>query len=79
MPRPSFPLLPHWFNFDSKGGYTPDPNFLVSAAETSKSPTTVDFGLNPKAVWGDGSPIDVEDLMASSKACNGQNKKSTTA
>ncbi|CAA9292421.1 MAG: Oligopeptide ABC transporter, periplasmic oligopeptide-binding protein OppA, partial [uncultured Friedmanniella sp.] len=34
---------------------------------------------NPKAVWGDGSPIDVDDLTANWKACNGENTKNNCA
>ena len=31
--------------------------------------------LNPKAVWGDGSPVDIDDMTATWKACDGTNKK----
>ena len=47
----------------------------MSAEETSADPTTVKLKLNPKAVWGDGSPIDIDDLTATWKACDGTNKK----
>jgi len=68
------PLLPNYFNFDAKGVPTPDPNFLVSAEQTQAKPTIVKLALNPKAIWGDGSPIDVDDLKANWQACNGENK-----
>ena len=63
------------FNYDTKGVPTPNPNWLVSAEETNADPTTVKLKLNPKAVWGDGSPIDIDDLTATWKACDGTNKK----
>jgi len=69
------PATPVWFLVDAKGVATPNPDYLVSATETSKSPTVINFKLNPKAVWGDGSPIDVDDMIASWKACNGENTK----
>jgi peptide/nickel transport system substrate-binding protein len=69
------PVTPIWFLVDAKGVATPNPDYLLSATETSKSPAVINFKLNPKAVWGDGSPIDVDDMIASWKACNGENKK----
>jgi peptide/nickel transport system substrate-binding protein len=69
------PTLPLWFNVDAKGVPKPNPDYLVSATEVQKSPTVINYKLNPKAVWGDGSPIDVDDVIASWKACNGENKK----
>ena len=73
------PLLPNYFNFDDKGVPTPDPDYLVSAEQTQAKPTVVRMVLNPKAVWGDGSPIDVDDLTANWKACNGENTKNNCA
>jgi len=69
------PVTPVWFLIDAKGVATPNPEYLLSATEVSKSPTVINFKLNPKAVWGDGSPIDVDDMIASWKACNGKNTK----
>jgi peptide/nickel transport system substrate-binding protein len=68
------PLFPTFFNYDTKGVATPNPDYLVSATETSKSPTVVNFKMNPKAVWGDGSPVDGDDITAMWKACNGSDK-----
>ena len=72
-------LLPNYFNFDAKGAYTPNPAFLTSAEVTSQSPTVVHMVLNPKAVWGDGSPVDADDIAASWKACNGTQKDNRCA
>ena len=68
-------LLPQFFNYDTKGVASPNPNWLVSAEQTNANPTTVNFKLNPKAVWGDGSPIDADDLTATWKACADVNKE----
>lgn len=68
------PILPNYFNYDAKGNPTPNKDFLESAEETNANPTTVKLKLNPKAVWGDGSPVDVDDLIATWKACNGSQK-----
>jgi glutathione transport system substrate-binding protein len=73
--RAELPTLPLWFNVDAKGVANPNPDFLVSATEVQQSPTVVNYKLNPKAVWGDGSPIDVDDVIATWKAFNGSNKK----
>lgn len=67
-------FLPNFFNFDATGVYTPNPAFLQAADVTSDDPTTVNLKLNPSAVWGDGSPIDVDDVKATWEACNGKDK-----
>ena len=73
--KAELPTLPLWFNVDAKGVASPNPDYLVSATEVQKSPTIINYKMNPKAVWGDGSPIDIDDMIASWKACNGENKK----
>lgn len=67
-------IMPTFFNYDTKGNAKPNPNFVVSADETSSNPTVVHYKLNPKAVWGDGSPIDGDDMIATWKANNGSQK-----
>jgi peptide/nickel transport system substrate-binding protein len=74
LSRARNPILPTFFNYDAKGVPSPNTDWLVSATETSKSPTTVNYKLNPKAVWGDGSPVDGDDMAATWKACNAENK-----
>ncbi|GAA1427427.1 ABC transporter family substrate-binding protein [Microlunatus lacustris] len=72
-------ILPNYFNFDALGVPTANPDYLVSAEQTQAKPTVVKMVLNPEAVWGDGSPIDVDDLTATWKACNGENTKNNCA
>lgn len=69
------PLLPALFTYNAKGVPAPNPDFLVSAEATSQEPTVINYKLNPDAVWGDGSPVDGDDMLAVWKACNGKNKK----
>lgn len=72
-------LMPQFFNYDTKGVPTPNTNWLLSAEETSANPTTVNFKLNPEAVWGDGSPVDMDDMVATWKACDDTNKEFSCA
>ena len=69
------PILPLFVLFDAKGNYTFNPDYVLSATETSKNPTTVEWKLNPKAIWGDGSPVNGADMIAMWKACSGENTK----
>lgn len=72
-------LLPQFFNYDAKGLPTPNPNWVTSAEQTNVNPTTVNFKLNPQAVWGDGSPVDVDDMIATWKSCSGEDTKFSCA
>jgi peptide/nickel transport system substrate-binding protein len=44
---------------------------LTSAAQTSTSPQTVVYKLNPKAVWSDGTPITADDFIYNWQAQSG--------
>jgi len=66
-------LLPVFFDFDAQGIPTPNPDYVLSVEVISDQPTQVRYRLNPKAVWGDGSPVDGDDMVAKWKACNGEN------
>ena len=79
LSRARRPLMPQFFNYDTKGVPTPNTNWLLSAEETSANPTTVNFKLNPEAVWGDGSPVDMDDMVATWKACDDTNKEFSCA
>ena len=65
-------MLPRLFDFDERGTATPNPDFLLSVEELSEDPTIVRLRLNPDAVWGDGSPVDGDDVRAVWRACNGE-------
>lgn len=67
-------MLPAFFYFDDKGVPTPNTDFVLSVEVVSEDPTEVRYQLNPDAVWGDGSPVDGDDMRAKWLACNGENK-----
>lgn len=68
-------LLPVFFHFDSQGVPVPNPDYVLSVEVVSDEPTVVRYQLNPKAVWGDGSPVDGDDMYAKWQACNGEKKE----
>lgn len=67
------PMLPVFFDFDAQGVPSPNPDYLLSVEVISEKPTKIRYTLNPQAVWGDGSPVDGDDMIAKWKACNGEN------
>ncbi|MFK7857124.1 MAG: ABC transporter family substrate-binding protein [Granulosicoccus sp.] len=69
------PMLPVFFHFDEQGVPSPNTDYLLSVEVISEQPTQIRYKLNPKAVWGDGSPVDGDDMIAKWKACNGENKE----
>jgi len=48
-------------------------NFLTSAQLVSTSPQVVEYKINPKAKWSDGTPITWRDFAADWQAQNGRN------
>jgi len=68
-------MLPAFFHFDEAGVPTPNADYVVSVEVVSDEPTAVRYKLNPKAIWGDGSPVDGDDMVAKWQACNGENKE----
>ncbi|MGH3437268.1 MAG: ABC transporter family substrate-binding protein [Sciscionella sp.] len=66
-------LLQTPFLGTADGGVTMNKNLLESAKLVSKKPQTVDFKINKKAMWSDGTPITWKDFEAGWKANNGKN------
>ncbi|MEZ0066173.1 peptide/nickel transport system substrate-binding protein [Streptacidiphilus sp. MAP12-20] len=64
-------LLPTLFTLDAHGRATPDADYLAGADQTSRSPQTVVYTLNPKAVWSDGKPLGVADFAGQWHALSG--------
>lgn len=62
------PLDPDWFLLDAAGRPSPNPDFVESVDVENKDVTTVRLRMNPKAVWGDGTPIAVADWVATAEA-----------
>jgi len=51
-----------------------DTNVVTSATETSTSPQTIVYQINPKAVWSDGVPISAADFIYNWQAQSGLTK-----
>jgi peptide/nickel transport system substrate-binding protein len=45
--------------------------FVTSATQTSTSPQTIVYKINPKAAWSDGKPIDAADFVYNYEAQSG--------
>ncbi|UQX90323.1 ABC transporter family substrate-binding protein [Jatrophihabitans telluris] len=67
--------LPQLFNFDAGGKAILNTAVADKAEQTSSSPQTIQYHLNPKAVWSDGTPITYKDFVAQWQADNGTNAK----
>ena len=55
-------VLSGFWYFDDGGKVTPNTEF-GTYKKTSDDPLTVDYSINPKAVWSDGTPIDCDDIL----------------
>lgn len=73
------PIRPTYYDFNGVGEPILNTDYLVSATTELKPNLVVTLKLNEKAVWNDGSPITVKDLIATWKAQNGTNKKFAAA
>ena len=51
-----------------------DTNYVTSATETSTSPQTIVYQINPKAVWSDGVPFNADDFIYNWEAQSGNPK-----
>jgi len=66
--------LPFVWHFDAGSKPILDTDVVDKAEQTSTSPQTIEYHINPKAVWSDGSPITYKDFAGLWKALNGKNK-----
>jgi peptide/nickel transport system substrate-binding protein len=58
---------------DASGNWGPDPDYVESFKLVSTDPQKVEYKLNPKAKWSDGTPITWEDYKSQWQALNGKN------
>ncbi|WP_158510713.1 ABC transporter family substrate-binding protein [Kutzneria albida] len=58
---------------DANGTWSPNPAYLTSFTVVSQDPQKVEYKLNPKAHWSDGSPITWADYQSQWQALNGKN------
>ena len=68
-------MMPEPTLTDSKGNVSFNPDYWTSVQLVSQNPEKVEYKLNPKAKWSDGTPITVKDFQAEWKALNGSNSK----
>jgi peptide/nickel transport system substrate-binding protein len=59
-------------------------DYFTSIEQTSTSPQTIVYNINPKAVWNDGVPFDAKDMIMTWKLqddrdCGGADPKDTSA
>ena len=69
-----FSTLPPVWHFDAGGLPVLDKDVVDKAEQTSASPQTLQYHINPKAVWSDGTPITWQDFAGIWKADNATNK-----
>lgn len=64
-------LTPSTYIFNPSYQVTLNSDLLVSANETSTSPETVVYKIQPNAVWSDGTPINADDFVYNWQVQNG--------
>lgn len=67
-------VLPVVWHFDAGSNPILNTDVVDKAEQTSTSPQTIHYHLNPKAVWSDGTAIGANDFASMWKAMNGTNK-----
>ncbi|WP_034268238.1 ABC transporter family substrate-binding protein [Actinospica robiniae] len=65
------PLTPSTYIFNPSYQVTLNSDLLVSASQTSSSPQTVVYKIQPNAVWSDGTPINADDFVYNWQVQNG--------
>ena len=66
--------LPGFYFFDANGKFQIDKNYVTVFEQIKKSPQTIRYVLNPKAVWSDGKKLSLADFVGTWKALNGTNE-----
>jgi len=64
-------LTPSTFLFNPSYQVTMNSDLLVSASQTSSSPETVVYKIQPNAVWSDGTAINADDFVYNWEVQNG--------
>jgi peptide/nickel transport system substrate-binding protein len=72
-------IEPNPYHFDAAGTPSVNTDYFTSIVKTSDSPQTIEYKINPKAKWSDGSAITWADFASLWKACNGTNTKFETS
>ena len=66
-------LLPSPFHYSPAGVPSVNTDYFTSITKTKTTPLTIDYKINPKAKWSDGTPLTWEDMQSLWKATNGKN------
>lgn len=66
-------IYPQSFILNDKGEPQVVTDYYTSIKKTSDDPQTIEYDINPKAKWSDGTPITWKDLQAQWQAVNGTN------
>ncbi|MGI8882257.1 MAG: ABC transporter family substrate-binding protein [Jatrophihabitans sp.] len=66
--------LPPVWHFDAGGKPTLDKDVVDKAQITNQDPQVVEYHINPKAVWSDGTQMTYKDFQGMFNALNGKNK-----
>ncbi|MEU4709084.1 ABC transporter family substrate-binding protein [Nocardia salmonicida] len=64
--------IPGTITADAAGNLTTDTNYFTSVELVNTNPQTIEYTINPKAVWSDGSPITWNDLRSQVGALSGR-------
>lgn len=70
------PMTGQWFDFAADASTKFNKNYLTKepTATVSDGKLKVEYNLNPKASWNDGTKISLADFQATVKACNGSDE-----
>jgi len=68
-------LMPEPTITDEKGNVSYNPDYWTSVKVVSTNPQKIEYKLNPKGKWSNGTPITVADFKSEWKALNGSNSK----
>jgi peptide/nickel transport system substrate-binding protein len=68
-------LMPSTYVSDAQGNVGVDHDFFTDIRLTGANPQTVEYAINPAAVWSDGSPITWRDLASQAQALSGRDPR----
>ncbi|GAC1636117.1 MAG: oligopeptide ABC transporter substrate-binding protein OppA [Mycobacterium sp.] len=71
--------MPRAFTIAADGSMTLDTDYFSAAEVTGTNPQVVAWTINPKATWGDGTPITWEDVASQTHATSGVDKAFASA
>ncbi|WP_246843061.1 ABC transporter family substrate-binding protein [Allokutzneria sp. NRRL B-24872] len=72
-------LIPSMFKADAQGVLSENKDYVESAKLTSTDPQIIEYKLNPKAVWQNGTQLSWKDFDAQFKARSGADKAFITS